>query len=67
MTRHVAGALQAAAVLQIGGDAGAAKGVIADRCGDAGGAGAAVDRFPGVGLGQRPNAEPLGLPIDAAE
>ena len=35
MRRHLTGLLQRAAVLQVGGDAGAAEGVVADFGGDA--------------------------------
>src|ERR1700724_2334705 len=48
--RHFLGVLERAAVGKIGGDAGRAKGVAADRCRDAGRRDAPADHPPGVGL-----------------
>ena len=52
MVRHLRGALQLAAVLQVGGDARGAKGMVADARGDASGLGAPLNHRIGVGLGQ---------------
>ena len=52
MVRHLRGALQRAAVLQIGGDARGAKGVVADARGDPGGFRAPLNHRVGVGLRQ---------------
>ena len=52
MVRHLGGALQRAAVLQVSGDAGRAKCVIADLGGYAGGFGAPLNHRVGVGLRQ---------------
>jgi len=52
MVRHLRGALQRAAVLQIGGDARGTKDVVADACGDASGFRAPLNHRVGVGLGQ---------------
>ena len=52
MIGHRSGLFQRAAVLEIGGDAGGAEGVVADLRLDPGGAGAAADHLIGIGLGQ---------------
>src|SRR5262245_53704002 len=48
MRRHLARILERAAVLQVSGDAGAAKGVVADLRGDAGCLGATAYHLPSV-------------------
>src|SRR4051812_19188346 len=64
---HGGGVLQRAAVLEVGGDAGGAEAVVADRGGDAGGGGAAADHGVGVGLRQGRAGELAGAAADGAE
>src|SRR5215472_6766545 len=58
MCRHLPGLLQRAAVLEVGGDAGAAERVVADFGGDAGGLGAPAHHSPSVGA-----VEPLAIEL----
>jgi hypothetical protein len=66
--RHFLGVLERAAVGKIGGDAGRAKGVAADRCRDAGRRGAPADHPPRGVLIHRAVRQDIGvLPGRAAE
>jgi hypothetical protein len=52
MVRHLRGAFERSPVLQVGGNAGRAEGMIAGARGDAGSFGAPLDHRIGVCLGQ---------------
>ena len=49
MRRHLASLFERAAVFEVGGDAGAAEGVVAHLGGDSGRLGAPVHHLPGIG------------------